>query len=381
MKSPFLLLLVIALLLVRCTTGETALKKGRLDLAIKQSSYRLTKQPSHTKAAKVFIAAYQAQERIHQENIQLQIKNNQPFKWEDVLYQYQRLQQNFQQFSQCAACRSLIQPMPRPYTESIEQVRDLAAAERYEAGVLAFKQQGNRQACKEALTHFKKVKQLRSSYKDVDKLLPLAKEYATLRVVIEPFKDVHSLSQNDYKYLEDKLADALFDSRQPHELVRFYPPALARYDSIPPHHLIQLSFTKYSSQSETLSSSCTTVESNETYKVGTKKINDTTEVDVMEKVKGSLTTHRRELSASCRLEFRIIDLDTERPLHSDYINDSADWAEEWHEFSGDTRALNGKVLTTSKNLFPPSDNDFFQDMSKSLASRLRKRLQDFYQKE
>jgi hypothetical protein len=78
-------------------------------------------------------------------NIQLQIRNNQPFKWKDVLYQYQHLYQSFQQFSKYAACRSLIQPLPRPYTKSIEQVRDFAAAERYKAGILAFTQQGNHQ--------------------------------------------------------------------------------------------------------------------------------------------------------------------------------------------------------------------------------------------
>lgn len=267
------------------------------------------------------------------------------------------------------------------YAENIEQVRDLAAFERYEAGLTALKYQGNRDACKAAYAHFKKVKQLRTSYKEVDKWMMLAKEYATLRVVIEPFKDVYSLSPKSYAYLEGKLAEELFPRRQPMELVRFYPPAVARYDSILPHHLIQISFTKYSPQTEINSSSFTTLESSQTYKVGTKKINDTTEVDVMEKVKGTLTTHRRELSANCRLEFKIIDLDTERPIHSDYINEDANWQEEWHEFSGDTRALNGKTLTTIRNLFPPSDTDFFRDMSKSLASRLRRRLQDFYRKE
>ena len=378
MKNTVLLSIICISLFSQCSTGEHALKKGRPEQAIQLSVQRLNRHPSDAKAAKVLNTAYKAYEKIHQENIEVQIAGKQPFKWESVLYQYYQLQKTYQLLAKCQACQKHIQPTPQSYREIIEQVIDLAAAERYEAGVPALKQKDNRAACKDAFGHFIKVKQLRPKYKDTDNLLALAREYATLRVVVEPLRDVYSLSQNRYEYLEKELAEKLFEARSPNELIRFCPPAVARNDSIPPHHLLRISLVSYSSQSETNTSSCETVESTQAYKVGTKKINDTTVVDVVEKVKGTLTTYRKELAAGCRVELEIIDLDNDRLIHRDRLYESADWKDEWHSFTGDDRALNGKILNSSQNLFPPSDLDFFKDMSRSLSVRLRNRLRDFY---
>ncbi len=378
MKNTVLLSIICISFFSRCNTGEYALKKGRPEQAVQLSAQRLNRHPSDAKAAKVLNAAYKAYEKIHQDNIEVQIAGNQPFKWESVLYEYYQLQKTYQLLAKCQACLKHLQSTPQSYSTTIERVIDLAAAERYEAGIPALKQKGNREACKDAFGHFIKVKQLRPKYKDTDHLLALAREYATLRVVIEPLRDVYSLSQNRYDYLEKELAEELFKARSPSELIRFYPPAVARNDSIPPHHLIRISLASYRSQSETNTSSCETAESTQAYKVGTKKINDTTVVDVVEKVKGTLTTYRKELSAGCRIEFEVIDLDNDRLIHRDRIYESTDWKDEWHSFTGDERALNGKILHSSQNLFPPSDLDFFKDMSRSLAVRLRNRLRDFY---
>lgn len=83
-------------------------------------------------------------------------------------------------------------------------------------------------------------------------------------------------------------------------------------------------------------------------------------VDVIEPVKGTLTTNYRKREKNAELEYEIIDLDNDCVIHRDGFRGSAEWKEEWETFSGDERALNGKVLTSSPTLFPASDWDLLK---------------------
>jgi hypothetical protein len=378
MKRNYLLFLLLIPFFQNCSTGEKALKKGQYEQAFQLSVKYLTRHPSNDKAKSIFLAAYKETDRLYQTKIQRYRNENSPFKWESVLYQYQQLEKYQQSFTNCKACIQLLNFQPQSYTTTIKQVKELAAAERYEAGTESLRRKENRVAAHEAMTHFLKVKQLSQSYEDADAKLLLAKEYAVLRVVIEPVIDKERLSTDEYEYLQEEMDDEFFKNRSPHELIRFQNPEAAQNDSILPHHALRIYFTRYDPLRESTGSTDTPVESTVKYKVGTKKINDTTIVDVMEPAKGTLTTHYRKREASCQLEYEIIDLDNDCVLHRDWMRESAEWKEEWQTFSGDTRALNGTVITSSQSLFPASDWSLFKDMSRSAASRTYYRIRNFY---
>lgn len=380
MKQIHLLLPLLIFILYGCARGEKALQKGKYDQALRVSANRLKRHSSDTKAQKVFMAAHKETERIYQSNIQRYIAENQPFKWESVLYQYQQLQKNQEALTKCKACLELLNSPPNSYAEIIEKVKTLAADERYQAGLEAFKHKDNRAFAEEAFDHFLKVKQLSKSYKDVDDNLISAKEYAVLRIVIEPLTEDERLSDAEYEYLQKQMDEEFFENRSPHELVRFQNPAAAQEDSLPSHHVLRIYFTGQSSLRESTGSTDVTVESSTKYKVGTKKINDTTLVDVMEPVKGTLTTNYRKREKNAELEYEIIDLDNDCVIHRDGFRGSAEWKEEWETFSGDERALNGKVLTSSPTLFPASDWDLFKDISRSAARQIYYRIHYFYKK-
>lgn len=380
MKQICLLLILLISMLYACARGEKALLKGKYDQALRVSANRLKRHPTDTKAQKVFTAAHKETERVYQGNIQRYIVENQPFKWESVLYQYQQLQKNEEALTKCNACLPLLNSPPNSYAEIIEKVKTLAASERYKAGLEAFKHKDNRVLSEEALNHFLKVKQLSQSYKDIDYNLISAKEHAVLRVVIEPLTEDERMSDAEYEHLQKQMDEAFFENRSPHELVRFHNPAAAQEDSLPSHHVLRIYFTGQSWLRESTGSTDVTIESSTKYKVGTKKINDTTVVDVMEPVKGTLTTNYRKREKNAELEYEIIDLDNNCVIHRDGFRGSAEWKEEWETFSGDERALNGKVLTSSPTLFPASDWDLFKDISRSAASQIYYRIHHFYKK-
>jgi len=380
MKQICLLLLLLTPMLHGCVKGEKALQNGKYHQALRVSANRLKRHPTDTKAQKIFRAAHQETERVYQDNIQRYITQNQPFKWESVLYQYQQLQKHEQAFTKCNACLELLNSSPNSYAEIIEKVKTLAADERYQAGLGAFSHKDNRVLAEEAVNHFLKAKQLSQSYKDINDHLALAKEYAVLRIIIEPLTEDERLSDTEYEYLQKRLNEAFFENRSPHELVRFHNPTAAQEDSLPSHHVLRIYFTGQSWLRESTGSTDVTVESSTKYKVGTKKINDTTVVDIMEPVKGTLTTNYRKREKNAELEYEIIDLDNDCVIHRDGFRGSGEWKEEWETFSGDERALNGKVLTSSPTLFPASDWDLFKDISRSAARQIYYRIHSFYKK-
>lgn len=178
---------------------------------------------------------------------------------------------NQEALTKCKACLELLNSPPNSYAEIIEKVKTLAADERYQAGLEAFRHKDNRGLAEEAVDHFLKVKQLSQSYKDVDDYLISAKEYAILRIVIEPLTEDERLSDAEYEYLQKQMDEEFFGNRSPHELVRFQNPAAAQQDSLPSHHVLRIYFTGQSYLRESTGSTDVTVESSTKYKVGTKK--------------------------------------------------------------------------------------------------------------
>ncbi|WP_428654213.1 hypothetical protein [Runella sp.] len=380
MKKIHLLFTLLIPFIQSCATGEKALKKGKYEQALSLSINRLKRHPAHENAKNVFLAAYKGAEQSNKENIERYLTENRPFKWESVLYEYQQLQKKERALKNCRACLQLLDLQPISYDDVIEQVTNLAATERYEAGLTALQYKENRPAAQDAVTHFLKVKQLSQKYTDADSKLLLAKEYATLRIVIEPVIEEETMSKHEYDYLQKQLEEEFFENRTPHELILFQNPAAAQEDSLPAHHVLRLYFTGQSGLRELIGSTDATLESNIKYKVGTKKINDTTIVDVMEPVKGTLTTHYRKRSKSNELKYEIINLENDCVIHQDWFRGNEEWKEEWQTFSGDNRALNGTVLTSSQTLFPASDWDLFKKLSRSAAGRIYYRIQNFYRK-
>ncbi|MBD2703201.1 hypothetical protein IC229_21325 [Spirosoma sp. BT702] len=400
MFRPILLSVLTAFLLAACSSGKSALKRGDFDLAVKKASQRLN-QPrllskrGHELAPLVLRDAFKLAYDQHQATIRrfssanpVNSSQTPTFRWETVYQEYGQLQAltDNARAGNCAACAEWLATYPTSYVEQQREIRQLAAADRYDVAEQAFAyREDDRLAAKDAYLNYRKaidwVPDFRQARGKAEDALP----FAILRVVIEPLSPSHELDRSDSNELQRLISRQIGQQTAPSTFVRFYPPdtrgsEFVPGDGHPIHQAIQMVVSGYTPSLENTSSTCTTVYSNQEYKVGEKKINDSTKVDIKEKVKGTLTTYRREIHASLDMRMRAIDTQTGKVLWEEPIGETRNWATEWQTFSGDDRALNGQSLATA-NAFPPSRWQLLDSMRDDLASSIASRLRSRYSRE
>ena len=385
MFRPCLVIVLSAFLLTACSSGKTALNRGKFDLAVKKASQRLLQRPGLSKRGhplanrvlqQAFIKAYEQ----HQTAIRRLSSptTNEAFRWEVVYNEYKALQTLTDNASKCTRCAEWLAAYPTSYADRQRDTRELAAADRYDAAEQAFAyREENRLAAKDAYENYHKAIDWVPDYRQARAKAADALPFAILRVVVEPLSPSVELSPADNQELQGLLLQQVSQNVAPSKFVRLYPPDENAGEGYPIHQAVQMTVTDYTPYRESNSSSSTTVYSNLAYKVGEKKINDSTKVDIMEKVQGSLTTYRREIHAGLDLRMRAIDTQTGKILWEESVWESRNWQTEWQTFSGDDRALNGQSLK-SADMFPPSRWRLYDSMRDELVRDVARRLQTKY---
>ncbi len=396
MVRRFLYLIPIAVLLIACSSGKTAFRQGKFDLAVQRAAGRLQKRAGLTKRGhataplilqRAFVQAYeQHQNLIRRLSLPAGNEPANPFRWEAVYEQYGQLQTLTDNARRgldrnCTTCTDWLSAYPASYADRQGETRELAAADRYEAAETAFAhRQENRLAARDAYLNYRKALEWVPNYRQATANADEALPFALLRVAVEPLSPSPALSASDMGELQRVLMSQFGHNDAPSPFVRLYPPGAIPDERFAVHQAVQMQVTEYVPYQESASSSATTVYSNQAYKVGEKKINDSTKVDILEKVKGTLTTHRREITAGLTLRMRAIDTQTGTVLWEEPIWESRNWATEWQTFSGDDRALNGQILKRA-DPFPPSRWSLHVSMRDELAGDVVHRLRKKYAKD
>jgi hypothetical protein len=388
MNRPFLLIALSALLLSSCSSGKSAFKRGHYDLAAKKAAERLQQRPGlskrgHGLASLVLERAFMRGYQQHQATIRrlTASTNTVPFRWESVHAEYEALQTLTNNALSCAACSTWLSGYPASYRDRQNEARELAAADRYEVAEQAFSyRETNRLAAKDAYLNYRKAAEWVPNYRQTLAKSEDALPFAILRVVVEPLGPTREISPDDNRELEGLIFREIGRNPPPSNFVRLYPPTNDAGDGFPIHQAIQMHVNDYTPYSDQTSSSSTTVYSNVAYKVGEKKINDSTKVDIMEKVSGTLTTYRREISAGLSMKLRAIDTQDGRELWQEGVWESQNWATEWQTFTGDDRALNGSSLKTAA-AFVPSRWSLYDTMRDALAGDVARFLRRRYERE
>ncbi|RRB06991.1 hypothetical protein [Larkinella rosea] len=383
-----------ALLLDGCSSGKTALKRGQFDLAVKRASHRLTQSRGLFKRGyetaplvlkEAFIHAYN-QHQTAIRKLTSAADSNQPFRWETVFQEYTHLQtltndarRGFA--AHCSTCEEWLAAYPASYSDRLNEVRELAAADRYNVAEQAFPyREENRLAAKEAYLSYQKAVDWVPDYRHASAKAQEALPFAILRVVVEPISPTNEISPQQNSELEHLIYQNVAQRSKPSPFVQLYPSSKPPDIYLPVHQVVQMQVIHYLPFDETRTSSSTTIYSNQLYKVGEKKINDSTKVDVMEKVKGTLTTYRLEIRAGLDLRMRALDLSSGKVLWEEPVYERESWETTWETFSGDDRALNGSSLK-SADPFSPSRWKLYRNLRDGLASSVAQRLQSKYKRD
>lgn len=367
----------IIVLFSACSSGLKQLQKGNFDEAIFTSVERLQKSSDNTKALSVLHEAYPLAIEDHKRAIRSFENSQEPFRWEKALAEYQQLNKIHDMISRSPVSMREV-GMPQNYAKETESARQLAADERYQAGMMAMNSKENRMAAKDAINHFQRVNDLIPNYKDVNQRLDGAFQYATYRVIIEPVHDVFRLRSNEYQTLQEAFNREIFRSKSPSQFVKYYTTIDVQKEIFPIHEIVKLSLLNMSLPIKNVNSSVENF--TKSIKTGTKRNKDSTVVDVYEDVKARITTYTKTIVMNGTVEMKVFDYKTNALITQEVRNEAYTWTDSWQKFEGNTEALNGKKVpkTTGYSNVEPSEFTFFTNISNQFANYYQGRLRKAY---
>lgn len=376
--NPSLKIIVISILSVfllnSCHSGKKAFQQGNYSEAVLQSVQRLRDNPDSKKSAETLDQAYPLAISTFKLEIEQLLKSKDPFKYAGVTDRYEKINHMADEIRHCPAALKVIRN-PEFFSEEVAAARQKAAPEAYDAGVSLLKQ-GTRLGAREAYYQFINADRFEPGYMDVAQKISQAKMDATLKVVVEqvPVPGRYKLS-SDFFY--DQVY-TLLDKTSKQEFVEFYDPAAAK--QLPfVDEILMMEFDDFVIGSTYDKDSEKEYTSKDSVKTGTATVQGQ-KVDVFDRVKAKLITHRREVISTGVLAVQIIDARTNKPRASKKFPGTYTWYSEWANFNGDRRALTQQQLDMCKKqpAFPPPPQDLFLEFTKPIFEQLKGFLRNNY---
>ncbi len=381
MRKIYLVLLV-ALSLGACTSGRKALDRGNFREAIVKATNRLSQDPGNRKAQNVVADGYPMAIQFYQEEIDMAITGNDPFKWNKTLSIMQEVNRISDQIRQIPAARKLI-ASPKMYTTELTDVTERAAEEHYAAAV-AFLDLQTRDDAKQAYRHFQQCIGLVQGYKDAIQLMTEAKDLATTRVVIEPLPAPSMRYELNADFFYTELMTRMNQLYPEQSFVNFYTPEQAEQTKLKfPDMVVKLNFMdfhierpKHFEEESTLKRQI-----EETYE---KKISrDSVRIEKrLVDVHGKIKILTDEVYSAGVVNLNIIDFQADRPLLNDNIPGEFLWRNQYGIFVGDERVLNKEevAILQNKAVPPPGSQDLFYEFTRPIYTKLVQQMNGFFRR-
>ena len=364
--------------IISCSSGLQQLKNGNFDESIFLSIGRLQNKPNHQKALVALKEAYPLAIEEHKRAIRIYENSNEPFHWEKALAEYQQLNQIYEVITRKPAIMQIV-GVPQNYANEAETARQLAADDRYQAGIVALAHKENRLAAKDALGQFQRANDLIPNYKEANQKVEEAFQYAIHRVTIEPVFSAIRLYQDEREVLQEHFDYAFFrpKAKLPSPFVKYYTTNSARKDSLPQNDLVRFVLVDISSPRVEVD---TKIENfSKQVKTGRKKINDSTYVDVFETVTASITTYNKRITVRGSMEMQVHDYRNNQLINSELDHENYVWTDSYQTFSGNVAALDGKACPANGSWhFEPSSSSIFDSLSSQFAGYFCRKLDRAY---
>ncbi len=372
----FFLLVIVA----ACSSGKGALQRGNYEEAVLQAVNRLRNSPDNKNATATLREAYPLALNWNMNNIERMKSSNEKFKWESIAKSYENLTQLSDEILRCPACLRLI-PNPASFLREANEARNLAAAERYEAGdKLMLDEMRDRMTAREALQHFMIAENLVSNYKDTRKRMDEARFYATLKIIVEQVPvNSRAFSLSD-EFFRNKIYEYISTNPRMNEFVRFYTPNEAIAQGLQkPDHIVKLQFDDFMVGQTFINSNTETVTSKDSVKVGETKVNGKN-ISVYNKVTAKLTMNRKTVTSKGLLDMQIVDAYSGKVIHQDKMLGEFVWFSEWGNFNGDERALNKaqREMCNKREVPPPPPQDLFVEFCRPLYDQATQKIKNYY---
>lgn len=355
-----------------CTTGKKALQKGDYDSSIEKAVGRLQNSPKNNEATEVLKTAYDLSLKDHLRKIDEAKMSNDLFRWESVMYDYQKINQLADNINSCPACLAII-PKPAKYISELAESKYNAAAARYGSG-LGYLRENNRLSAKKAYYEFEKVFNLQPDYKDAKVKMEDAYWAAVTRVVVQPIIVNSGMYKLSADYFQQQI-DQYIANYSRNKFVIFYGEEQATNQKIVPDQVLSLNFDDF------VVGQTYVKERVEKLKRDSVVIGETRDKKpVYGTVKATLSIFEKNISSSGLLDMSITDWKTRKLVRQQKFPGTYVWRDSWASFNGDDRALSNAQLaiTRRKEQLPPPPSALFLEFTKPIYNQLVNDIGYFY---
>lgn len=371
-----LLSIAIILLTASCSSGYKAYKKGDYYKAAIDAVERLRSAPGSDKASYVLSKTYPLALQACQREIETAKLENTPNNYENVVFQYERINQLADNIYRCPAANKIISK-PTEFRVELSEARKIAAAQVYEMGLKSLNA-GTIFDARNAMNQFIRANNYEYGYKDALKLIEEARYQGTLRVMFE--KPITGMK---YQYSADFFSSNLMSDLSRNlekRMIQFFNyEQFANNKEVQPHQYLVLNFEDFSI-GNVFDSKKTIDLKRDSVKVGTATVGGK-KVDVYNTVTAKLNTFRREIKSGGILSVRIFDqqnrLIEQRNFSGEYV-----WYTTWASYNGDERALTAEQQKQCERepQLPPSQQTLFMEFTKPIYSQAFGYIRQFYNK-
>jgi len=374
MKFQLLGYLLLAAVTFSCTSGKKAFEEGDYYTAVLQAVDRLRKNPDHKKSRETLKKAYPLAIKYYESQIRnLQLSEDR-FVSGRMYDTYMKLNNLNDEINRSPGALRVI-PNPKSYYQELSQYREMAAEERYQAGMEAL-ELNTRESAKEAHYHFQQANSYVPNYKDVNDKMEEAMWMATLKVIVEQVPTPTLQYQISVNFFQEKIEEFLFhfDGNQ---FVRFFPSTTDIVKQ--PDHILVVAFEDFS-VGNTNNFQHSQEISRDSVVVGTVTMDDGTKRDVLGTVKATYTEFKREVISNGIVTMRILDGFSEQVIVHEKFPGEFVWTSYWGNFKGDERALTSEQIAICNNepAMPPPPQQLFVEFTKPIYQQITGHIRNYY---
>ncbi len=378
----FIYLLILAFAISACSSGKKALEEGNYLEAIEKAVNRLSNDAGNKKARQVLSEGYPMAMEYYQEEIDQALSSNDRFKWGITLGVMERVNRVSDLIRKVPAARKII-PSPKTYTSELNDVRERAAEERYQAGLVSIERPG-REDAKDAYFHFREADRLVPSYKDALGKMQIAKQRATIKVVIEPIPVPSKRYELSAEFFYNQVIERMNQKFPSQSFVNFYTPEEAERAELKyPDMVVMLEFydffvgnLNHFEEEEILTRDIT---KEVPVKVGKDSVRYETQTF---RKQGKIRVITDEVASGGLLNVKIEDFQAEKLLQEDRVPGEFVWRNQYGIFVGDEEVLTEHQIHILNNsaVPPPPPQDMFIEFTRPIYTRLTDRLTRFFKR-
>lgn len=355
--SNIITLLFMTAVFTACSTGKTAFNKGNYYEATIQSVKHLRTRPDSEKAINLIQKSYPMALDYYKQRIDQLSLSNDFDKYLKIADTYQLLNALADEISRSPAALEAVKPVVY-FHDQQREAEKLALNEQFENAVILLEKENIADA-REAYRRFIWVKEQQPSFDQIDDYLLVAKDKATLKVVVEHQPELHENYDINSRVFYLRLFDQMVKDNNS-QFISFYRPETAEKIQLEPDHVVSIRFLEF--HIGTLLEK----EEKSSYQLDSVVVGSYTDDkgvthDVMGTVKADVRTFSRELPARGILSVTINDFQGGEELNSRKFSTSYIWKSEWASYNGDKKALPNHVLKLlgEKQRMPPSPQEMF----------------------